>query len=337
MPLHLDLLHLEVGNRGQQLRVPVDQPLVLVDQARAVELDEHLEHRARQALVHGEALARPVAGGAEPLQLVDDGAARLRLPGPHLLEELLAAERAPARLLALHQLALDHHLGRDAGMVGARLPEHVAPAHALEAAQHVLQRVVERVAHVERAGDVGRRDDDAIGRGRAPARAGRHGRRPPPPRRRRCGPRHRRADRSCRSSWFRFRVTARYKARHAPALSTSACSPRMGRLNHRKSPNALTSRTPRASPPAALAQNPDPLDRAARARGLCQPGAGAGDRFAAAADRRRFRHQRRRRRDRGHRLCDRPRLDPAPDRPGRRPLRQIPDHHAHRRRYPPSW
>ena len=29
-------------------------------------------------------------------------------------------------LLPLHQLALDHHLGGDAGMVGAGLPEHVA-------------------------------------------------------------------------------------------------------------------------------------------------------------------------------------------------------------------
>ena len=75
---------------------------------------------------------------------------------------------APARLLPLHQLALDHHLGGDAGVVGAGLPQHVAAAHALEAAQDVLQRVVERVPHVQRAGDVGRRDDDAIGLGAAP-------------------------------------------------------------------------------------------------------------------------------------------------------------------------
>ncbi len=124
--LRLDLLHLEVGDGGEQLRVPIDQPLVLVDQPGAIELDEHLEDGLREPLVHGEALARPVAGRAEPLELVDDGAARLRLPGPDLLQELLAPERAPARLLPLHELALDHHLGGDAGMVGAGLPEHVA-------------------------------------------------------------------------------------------------------------------------------------------------------------------------------------------------------------------
>ena len=68
------------------------------------------------------------------------------------------------------ELALDHHLGGDAGMVGARLPEHVLAAHALEAAEHVLQRVVERVAHVQRAGDVRRRDDDRVGLGRGAVR-----------------------------------------------------------------------------------------------------------------------------------------------------------------------
>ena len=36
--------------------------------------------------------------------------------------------------LRLHQLALDHHLGGDAGVVRARLPQHVLAAHALEAA-----------------------------------------------------------------------------------------------------------------------------------------------------------------------------------------------------------
>ena len=165
LPLDLDLLHFEVGDRGLELRVPVDQPLVLVDQAFAIEFDEHFHHRARQALVHGEALARPVAGGAEPLELADDGAAGFRLPFPHPLDEGLAAHVAAAGLLALHQLALDHGLGGDAGMIGARLPQHVLAAHALEAAQNVLQRIVERVAHVQRAGHVRRRNDDAIGLG----------------------------------------------------------------------------------------------------------------------------------------------------------------------------
>jgi hypothetical protein len=38
MAVDFDILDLEVGNRGFELRVPVDQPLVLVDQAFLVEL-----------------------------------------------------------------------------------------------------------------------------------------------------------------------------------------------------------------------------------------------------------------------------------------------------------
>ena len=134
--------------------IPVDQALVFVDEAGAIKLDENLRHRARKAFVHGEALARPVAGCAEPLELADDGAAGFRLPFPDPLDERLAAEFAAAGLLALHQLALDHGLRGDAGVIGARLPQHVLAAHALEPAEDVLQGVVERMAHMQRAGDV---------------------------------------------------------------------------------------------------------------------------------------------------------------------------------------
>ena len=169
--LDLDLLHLEIGNRRQQLRIPVHQPLVFVDQPFAMQFDEHFHDRARQAFVHGEAFARPVAGRAEPLQLIDDDAAALGLPLPDPLEKFGAADVAPARLLPLHQLPLDHHLGRDPGVIGARLPQHVAAAHPLEAAENVLQGVVERVPHVQRARHVRRRDHDGERRRIAALRA----------------------------------------------------------------------------------------------------------------------------------------------------------------------
>ena len=169
--LDLDLLHFEIGDRGEQLRVPVDQPFVLVDQPLAMELDEDLDDRTRQTLVHGEAFAGPVAGGAEPLQLVDDGAAALFLPLPDAFEEFFTPHVAPARQLPFHQLPLDHHLGRDTGVIGAGLPQHVAAAHPLEAAENILQRVVERVPHVQGTRHVRRRDHDGKGLRVAPVRA----------------------------------------------------------------------------------------------------------------------------------------------------------------------
>ena len=157
------VLDFEVGNRGFELRIPVDQPLAAVDQPFLVEADEHLQHGGRQALIHGEALARPVAGSAQPLQLVEDLAAGFILPLPDPLDELLASHLAARHVLAaLGELPFDDHLGGDAGMVHPRLPENVVAEHALVADQDVLQRVVERMAHMQRAGHVGRRDHDAI-------------------------------------------------------------------------------------------------------------------------------------------------------------------------------
>src|SRR5580700_6919843 len=92
--LDLDLLHFEIGDRGEEFGVPIDEPLVAIDQPGIVKLDEHFHDGTGEALIHGEALARPVAGGAKPLQLVDDDAARFRLPGPDPFEEFLAAHGA---------------------------------------------------------------------------------------------------------------------------------------------------------------------------------------------------------------------------------------------------
>ena len=160
--LHLALLHLQVGDRGAQHRVPVDQALVAVDQALAVEGDEDLDHRPAQALVHGEALPRPVGRGAEAAELAPDRAPRFGLPRPDALDERVAPQGAAVAPVG-GKLALDHHLRRDPGMVHARLPERVAAALAAVAGQYVLQRVVERMAHVEAAGDVGRRHHHAPG------------------------------------------------------------------------------------------------------------------------------------------------------------------------------
>jgi hypothetical protein len=147
--LGLDRNDFQIGNRRQQFRVPIDQPLVFIDEAFVIKLNEDLDHRAREPFIHGEAFARPIARGAEPLELSDDRPAALGLPRPDAFQKLLAAHLAARGLLPLHELALDHHLRRDAGVVGAGLPQHVLAAHALEAAENVLQRIVERMAHMQ--------------------------------------------------------------------------------------------------------------------------------------------------------------------------------------------
>ena len=94
-------------------------------------------------------------------ELSGDGAARFLLPAPRALEKRLAPQLLARRALRL-QLAVQDHVHRDRRVVGARHPERVEAVHALGADEDVLQGVDERVPEVQRAGDVGRRDDDAV-------------------------------------------------------------------------------------------------------------------------------------------------------------------------------
>ena len=68
------------------------------------------------------------------------------------------------------ELTFNHHLGGDTGVVGAYLPKGVAALHTFEAGERVHDGVLERMTHVEAAGDVGRWDGDAEGFAFAPLR-----------------------------------------------------------------------------------------------------------------------------------------------------------------------
>ena len=75
----------------------------------------------------------------------------------------LSRPRSCARLAFARELALDDHLRRDAGVVGAASAtacrSRACGGSAISAS---MQRVLERVAHVQRAGDVRRRQQDAV-------------------------------------------------------------------------------------------------------------------------------------------------------------------------------
>ena len=168
----LDILDLEIGDGGFEMRVPIHQPLAAIDVALVIHIDEDLDHgvveipflaRGRAWCArHGEGLARPIARRPQPLELVDDGAARLLFPRPDMRQEFLAAHVA-AGFALFGEFTLDHHLRGDARMIGAGLPERVEAAHAVPADQHILQRVVEGMAHMQNARNIGRWDHDGIG------------------------------------------------------------------------------------------------------------------------------------------------------------------------------
>jgi hypothetical protein len=155
--------HFQVGHGGLQHRVPVHQTLAAIDQALVVEAHEHLGDSGGQSLVHGEALPRPVRRGTQAAHLARDGGAGVLLPFPHLLQELLPAQVVAADLLGI-QLPFHHDLRGDAGVVGAWLPQGVLAAHAVVTGQGIHQAMLEGMAHVQGAGDVGGGQQDAVER-----------------------------------------------------------------------------------------------------------------------------------------------------------------------------
>jgi hypothetical protein len=165
-------LHFQVGHGGLQHRVPVHQALAAVDQALLVQAHEGLGHHLGQLVVHGEVFAAPVHAVAHAAHLRGDGVADFSFHSHTLATKFFAAQVVAAADALLLQLALHHDLRGDAGVVGAGHPQRVEAAHAVVARQAVHDGLVERMAHVQRARHVGRRQLDGE---RGLARLGRAG------------------------------------------------------------------------------------------------------------------------------------------------------------------
>ena len=154
----LDLL---VGERRPAARTPVDNVLTPVDQALLIQADEHFPDGSRQSFIERKAGPLPVTGIADLPLLLENQTAVLMHPRPNALDERLAAE-IPARHSILRQLPLHDVLGRDSRVVGAGHPHRVVMLHATPADQHILDRVVQPVPHVQNAGHVRRRNRDDV-------------------------------------------------------------------------------------------------------------------------------------------------------------------------------
>ncbi len=174
--------HLEVGQAGPAAGAPVDERLVAVGEALAIEALEGLAHGAAGDVVHREAQAAPVDRRAQAPLLPQDHVPRLVDEAPHPLEVALAAQARPGLAVGGDD-PVEDELGGDAGVVEARQEERRAPLHPGVADHQVLDRAPLGVAQVEAAGHVrGRLDDDEgrLARIRAASRRrrGRRRRRP---------------------------------------------------------------------------------------------------------------------------------------------------------------
>ena len=111
----------DVRQGRMAVRAPVGNALTLIDEAFFIQGNEDFPNGAGTGIVHGKALAAPVAGRAETANLFFNAVAVLFFPGPDTFEEFFAADFV-AGLAFFGQLLFDLYLGSDTGMVGARNP-----------------------------------------------------------------------------------------------------------------------------------------------------------------------------------------------------------------------
>ena len=156
------VLHLCVGQGGLALGAPVDDTVAAVDQAFFVQAHEHLAHGLIAALVHGEAFPAPVAASAQTALLAVDASAVLLFPCPCPLQKAFAAYHFLGQTFLGH--GVHHlHLGGDGGVVGAGQPQGGVALHAVVTDRRILQKAVHGMAHMQLAGDIGRRHHDGKG------------------------------------------------------------------------------------------------------------------------------------------------------------------------------
>ena len=141
-------------------RAPIDHILAAIDEAFFVEADEDFTDGAGKAGVESEALAAPIATGAQTDHLAFDSVAVLLFPCPDALFKFFAAQ-VEAVDAFLGEFALHHHLSGDAGVVRAGQPERIFAQHAMPADRDVDLSVFQHVADVEKrpTGNVRRRND----------------------------------------------------------------------------------------------------------------------------------------------------------------------------------
>ena len=159
--IELFVLNLDIRNGRHQLWRPVHHPLTEVDITLAVPLAEDIHDGIHVRLVHREAQPAPVVRTAKTLHLANDTVAVLLLPFPDALDKLLTPEVLAGQPFGRDTL-LDNRLRGDASVVGPRKDEDVVAKHPLPAPKRIHNRVIERMADMQRTRDVWWRNRDAV-------------------------------------------------------------------------------------------------------------------------------------------------------------------------------
>ena len=157
MTLLVFVLYFEIGQGSVTTGTPVDQAVGPVDKTIFIQPNKDFTHSRGEPFVHGKTLAPPITGSSQTFQLLNDLASGLFTPLPDPVDELFATDCMTIKTFG-SELSLNHILGCDAGVIGARHPEDLAATHSFPASQDILQRIVKSMPHMQHTGHVRRRN-----------------------------------------------------------------------------------------------------------------------------------------------------------------------------------
>ena len=117
---------------------------------------------ATASLIKRKSSSVPIAAAAHLLELAKNPFFVFVFPFPDSFDKLFATEVVARLAFVFLEPLFDDGLSGDPGMIGSGHPERIKSLHPLHPNQNVLQRIVERVAKMQRTGNVGGRDDDRV-------------------------------------------------------------------------------------------------------------------------------------------------------------------------------
>ena len=157
-PLFVD--DLIVGNRRLTLRVPIDDALTSVNEARSMHAHKRFHDCGVALFVHGVGTSRPVKRGAHLFKLIDDDAFIFFDENVDPAEKFFAPQIMPRFFLAFLYVLFNTCLRRDRSAVGPRDPKRSFALHTRRAHHNILNHDHKGASHVKNSRHVGRREHD---------------------------------------------------------------------------------------------------------------------------------------------------------------------------------
>ena len=163
MPGFILMIDFNIAKRRMAMRAPVRNPPSLIDKPFFIERNEYFADGTRAYIVHGKPFTAPIAGRTEASDLLFNTAAVFFFPRPNAFQKFFTPYIITCFPFFFSKLFFHLDLRCDPRMIRTGDPDHVIAFHPFKTHEDILERIVERMAHMKLTRYIGRGHDDAEG------------------------------------------------------------------------------------------------------------------------------------------------------------------------------